>query len=210
MSSEPAGRHPLLVVLSAPSGAGKTTLCDRLVSIRPDIVRSVSCTTRAPRGGEEHGKAYFFLSDEEFERRAAEGAFLEHATVHGFRYGTLRGTVDECMKRGLSVILAIDVQGAAQVRARVTGLPAADPLRRGFVDIFVEPPSMEVLRSRLTLRGEDAAEVVERRLRNAEGEMEQRCLFKYRLVNDSLDRAVAEALRILEHEARLAGSAAKV
>jgi guanylate kinase len=200
MSSDVEGRHPLLVVLSAPSGAGKTTLCDRLVSLRPDIVRSVSCTTRTPRGGEEHGKAYFFLSDDEFDRRVAEGAFLEHASVHGYRYGTLRRTVEESMRRGVSVILAIDVQGAAQVRTHVAELPPCDAVRRGFVDIFVEPPSMEALRSRLTLRGEDAAEVVERRLRNAGGEMAQRGLFRYRLVNDNLDRAVTEALRILETE----------
>lgn len=200
MSSRAAVRHPLLVVLSAPSGAGKTTVCDRVTGLRRDIVRSVSCTTRAPRGGEVDGKAYFFLSDSEFDRRLAENAFLEHATVHGFRYGTLRRTVEENLAEGNSVVLAIDVQGAEQVRSHVARLPEGSRLRRGFVDVFLEPPSVEVLRERLAGRGEDSAEVVERRLRNADAEMAQRMQFRYRVVNDDLEKAVAEVIGIFERE----------
>ncbi len=198
MSSSPG--HPLLVVLSAPSGAGKTTVCDRLMAGRSDIVRSVSCTTRAPRGGEVHGKAYYFLTDAEFDGYLSEGAFLEHATVHGHRYGTLRRTVDEGLRAGRTVVLAIDVQGAEKVRTYVGALPAHDSLRRGFVDIFLEPPSMEILRRRLAGRGEDAPEVIDLRLRNAEGEMAQRGRFRYRVVNDDLDRAVDELRGILGRE----------
>lgn len=190
----------MLIVLSAPSGAGKTTVCERLVAEGSHIVRSVSCTTRAPRGGEKHGKAYFFLSDEEFDGYLADGAFLEHATVHGFRYGTLRKTVEEGMSAGKSVVLTIDVQGAEQVRAHIAALPDVDPLKRGFVDIFLEPPSMEILRQRLTGRGEDAPEVIERRLRNAECEMTQRNRFRYRVVNDRLERSVREIHGIVERE----------
>lgn len=200
MSSSGRESHPLLIVLSAPSGAGKTTVCNRIMAERHVIVRSVSCTTRAPRGGEKHGEAYFFLSEAEFDRRLAEGAFLEHATVHGFRYGTLRSTVEEGMRGGRNVVLTIDVQGAEQVRAHVAALPAEDLLRRGFVDIFMEPPSMEALRERLTGRGEDSPDVIERRLRNAAGEMAQRGRFRYRVVNDVIDRAVAEVLAIIEKE----------
>lgn len=200
MSSKSIAAKPLLVVLSAPSGAGKTTVCDRLMAGRSDIVRSVSCTTRLPRGGEEHGKAYFFLSGAEFERYVTEGAFLEYATVHGFRYGTLRRTVEEAMGSGKTVVLTIDVQGAAQVRAFVASLRDGDPLQRGFVDVFLEPPSMDVLRQRLAGRGEDCVEVMERRLKNAAGEMAQRGLFKYRVMNDSLERAVTDLLGILQRE----------
>jgi guanylate kinase len=187
-------------VLSAPSGAGKTTVCERLTRERSDVVRSVSCTTRAPRGGEEEGKAYFFLTEAEFDRHLVDGAFLEHATVHGARYGTLRRTVEEGMRAGKSVVLTIDVQGAEQVRAYVAALPPGDSLKRSLVDVFLEPPSMDVLRQRLTGRGEDAPDVIERRLRNAEGEMAQRCRFRYRIVNDDYKVAVSELCAIMDRE----------
>jgi guanylate kinase len=200
MSSSGRKRRPLLIVLSAPSGAGKTTVCERLTQTHPDIVRSVSCTTRAPRGGEEHGKAYFFLTGPEFDQRLAEDAFLEHATVHGFRYGTLRRTVEEGMRAGKTVVLTIDVQGAEKVRSHIAALPVGDSLRRGFVDIFLKPPSMEVLRQRLTRRGEDLPDVIERRLRNAEDEIAQRDRFQYQVVNDDIERTVREVRDIVERE----------
>ena len=202
MSSSVSPRKPLLIVISAPSGAGKTTLCNRLTAVRADIVRSVSCTTRAPRGGETNGRDYHFLSESEFDRYLTEGAFLEHACVHGHRYGTLGRTVEEAMHAGRSVVLTIDVQGAAQIRARVADLPEDSPLRRGHVDVFVEPPSMDALRRRLVGRGEDPAAVIEKRLRNAEGEMAERNVFRYRLVNDDLDRASRELFDWVDREGR--------
>jgi len=134
-------RFPLLIVVSAPSGAGKTTLCDRLIAERPDMVYSVSCTTRAPRGEERDGRDYHFLSEPEFDRRLRQGLFLEHARVHGYRYGTLRETVHAALTAGRSVLMDIDVQGAAQVRAAVGRADSEDPIAKGFLDIFIAPPS---------------------------------------------------------------------
>ena len=182
----------LLIVVSAPSGAGKTTLCNRLRAELPELVYSVSCTTRAPRGQEIDGEDYFFLTPDEFERRVHAGEFLEHATVHGNRYGTLEKTVRSAMAAGHSVLMDIDVQGAAQIRAHVAMLESADPLRVGFVDIFIEPPSLDALRRRLEGRAEDAPEVIERRLRQAAGEMACRGQYRHRVVNDDLNRAYAE------------------
>jgi guanylate kinase len=201
MSSSAAVRRPLLIVVSAPSGAGKTTLCNRLTEARADIVRSVSCTTRSPRGAERNGRDYHFLSEAEFDRCLAEGAFLEHACVHGHRYGTLRKTVEAAMRAGRSVVLAIDVQGAAQIRAHVAAMPQSNPVRQGHMDVFVEPPSLEALRTRLTGRGEDPAHVIEQRMRNAEAEMAERGAFRYRLVNDDLDRASRELVALVDREA---------
>ena len=193
-------KHPLLIVVSAPSGAGKSTLCDRLLAESPDIVYSVSCTTRAPRGEEQDGSAYFFLSPEDFEQRVSEGAFLEHATVHDNRYGTLKETVRTAMSSGKSVMMDIDVQGAQQVRDALATLPADDAMVRGFVDVFIQPPSMDVLRERLEGRGEDAVEVIERRLANAAQEMSCAEVYKYCVINDDLDAAVAEFRGILDRE----------
>ena len=158
---------PLLIVMSAPSGAGKSTLCDLLLQEFPEISYSVSCTTRAPRGEEEDGQDYFFLSPAEFDRYVAEGRLLEHATVHGNRYGTPAAPVREAFAEGQSVLMDIDVAGAEQVRRYVATLPEDDPLRHGFVDIFIEPPDMEELRRRLEGRGEDSPETIALRLGNA-------------------------------------------
>ncbi len=192
--------HPLLIVVSAPSGAGKSTLCDRLLAESPDIVYSVSCTTRPPRGEEQDGVAYFFLSPETFEQRVCEDAFLEHATVHDNRYGTLKETVRSAMAAGKSVMMDIDVQGARQVRDALATLPAEDPMVRGFVDVFIQPPSVDVLRQRLVGRGEDSAEVIERRLANAAQEMACADAYRYCVINDDLDTAQAELRDILDRE----------
>lgn len=183
---------PLLLVVSAPSGAGKSTLCDRLLAEFPDIEYSVSCTTRRPRGAEVDGRDYHFLSREAFEERVARGEFLEHAEVHGNFYGTLRATVLDAFARGRSIVMDIDVAGAAQVRERVAALPADNPLRRGFADIFIAPPSMEELRRRVVSRGEDPPEAIELRMRNAVEEMKSAPLYRHFLVNDDLERAYAE------------------
>ncbi len=191
----------MLIIVSAPSGAGKSTLCDRLLADDPGIRYSVSCTTRAPRGEEQDGVAYHFLSTAVFEARVAEGAFLEYASVHGNQYGTLKESVRDVMAEGQSVLLDIDVQGAALVRETLAELPDDDVMVRGFVDVFVEPPSMEVLRARLEGRGEDAREVIEQRLQNATREMACAPAYKYRLVNDDLDVALNQLRDILNREA---------
>jgi len=195
-----AKNKPLLIVMSAPSGAGKSTLCTRLLAENPDIVYSVSCTTRAPRGGEVDGRSYHFLPMDVFEKRVQAGEFLEHALVHGNRYGTLKETVRTAMQQGRSILMDIDVQGARQVRDALAGLPPNDLMARGFVDIFVHAPSMEVLRARLEKRAEDAAEVIERRMRNAIRETAEAGAYRYQMVNDDLGRAFDELRGIIEKE----------
>ena len=187
-----ANDRPLFLVLTAPSGAGKSTLVRMLREEFPAIVYSVSCTTRAPRGEEKDGVAYHFLTDEEFLRRVDAGEFLEHALVHGHRYGTLKSAVEGPLAEGRWVVLDIDVAGAAQVREIVRGMPEDAPLRRGFLDLFIDIPSIEELRRRLEKRGEDAPEVIETRLRNAEGERARKGEFAAIVVNDDLATAYAE------------------
>ncbi|MCX7591338.1 MAG: guanylate kinase, partial [Kiritimatiellae bacterium] len=146
-------RRPLLIVISAPSGGGKTTLCNRLRADYPELVYSVSCTTRPRRGDEKDGREYHFLTEEEFERKVRAGEFLEHAVVHGYHYGTPVGPIREALAAGHSVLLDIDVQGAEQLRQKVLKVSPKDPLHGRLVDIFVEPPSLEELRRRLERRG---------------------------------------------------------
>lgn len=177
---------PLFIVMSAPSGCGKSTLIDLLLQEYHDIVYSISCTTREPRGEEEDGIDYHFLSKERFEELLGENAFLEHAKVHDNYYGTLKAPIEEVLAEGNSMILDIDVQGAAKVRDHVRALPNTDPLKIGYVDIFISPPSMEELRERLEHRGTDAPDVIERRLANAEGEIARAGEYMYRVTNDDL------------------------
>ncbi len=180
---------PLFIVISAPSGCGKTTLIDMLLQEYSDIVYSISCTTRAPRGEEEDGVDYHFKTVERFEELIAEDAFIEHARVHGNYYGTLREPIESALREGCSVILDIDVQGAAKVREYVRALPDSDPMKAGYVDIFILPPSMEELRSRLVGRGTDSPEAVEKRLENAEGEIARAGEYMFRVTNDDLGMA---------------------
>ena len=177
---------PLFLVLSAPSGCGKTTLIDMLLQEYHDIVYSVSCTTREPRLGEEDGADYHFMSKERFEELIRENAFIEHASVHGNYYGTLKAPIEEVLAEGNSMILDIDVQGAHKVREYVRALPDTDPLKIGYVDIFINPPSLEELRARLEGRGTDSPEVIEKRLANAEGEMARAGEYMFRVTNDDL------------------------
>ena len=194
----PANDHPLFLVLTAPSGAGKSTLVRMLREEFPATVYSVSCTTRAPRGEEKDGVAYHFLSDEEFLRRVAAGEFLEHALVHGHYYGTLKSAVEGPLAEGRWVVLDIDVAGAAQVRARLASLPPDDPIRGGFTDIFILPPSLEELRRRLVTRGEDSPETIEKRMKNATGEMARANEYRFKIVNDDLEIAYKELKAAIE------------
>ncbi|HHD56941.1 MAG TPA: guanylate kinase [Desulfobulbaceae bacterium] len=175
----------MLVVLSAPSGCGKTTLLKKVMADLPGLVFSVSHTTRAPRAGEKNGQDYFFVSREEFAfiRDRRPSGFLEWAEVHGNLYGTSRQEVERQRAAGLDVILDIDVQGAAQVRA------AADP-----VTVFIAPPSLDELGRRLRSRGTEDEKTIALRLAGAEREMRAAVDYEYLIVNDDLDEAV-ESLR---------------
>lgn len=190
----------LLLVISAPSGAGKTSLCNRLREKFPQMVYSISCTTRAPRGSEQNGVHYHFLSKEEFSARIASGDFLEHALVHGNLYGTLKQTVYDALAQGRDIIMDIDVQGAQQIRSACAALPADDAIKRSFVDIFIAPPSMEELRRRLYGRSTDAAGVIERRMRNAEKEMEHQPDYQHTVVNDVFEKAADKLAEIIARE----------
>lgn len=192
--------RPLLLVVSAPSGAGKSSLCNRLVEKFPEMVYSISCTTRAPRGREQNGVHYHFLSEQEFCGRLANGEFLEHALVHGNRYGTLRRTVLDALAQGRDIIMDIDVQGAQQIRSACAVMQRDEPIKRSFVDIFIAPPSMEELRRRLCGRATDSAEVIERRMRNAEDEMQHRSRYQYVVINDEFETAAKELEDIIQRE----------
>lgn len=187
----PKPSRPLAVVVSAPSGAGKSTLCNRLVKEVANITYSVSCTTREPREGEVDGVHYYFLSKKEFKTRLKNGEFLEHAKVHGNFYGTLEDTVLFAMEEGHHVLLDIDVQGADQIRQSLARLDPRHPIRRGFTDIFILPPSQEVLESRLRGRATDEEEVIRKRLENAVSEMGFANVYSHQIVNDDLETAYA-------------------
>ncbi|HIV04896.1 MAG TPA: guanylate kinase [Candidatus Spyradosoma merdigallinarum] len=186
MTSENFRPSPVLLLVSGPAGSGKTTLCERMTAAFPqDIRRVVTCTTRAPRGSERHGIDYFFLSREEFERGVAAGDFLEHAQVHSNRYGTRHAQVREILDAGRDVLLNLDVQGAATVR-RVA--QRDDRVARALVSVFIMPPSVEELRARLTGRGTDASDEIERRMRVALDEMARWREYDFCLVSGSRER----------------------
>lgn len=193
MSNEHAARRGLLLVLSSPSGAGKTSLSRRLQEADPTIVMSVSATTRPPRPGEENGRDYHFLSVEAFERMRGEGAFLEHAQVHSNLYGTPRAPVEDALKAGRDVLFDIDWQGAQQL----TQSAGAD-----VVKVFILPPSIEALESRLRSRAQDSEEVIQRRLAKAKDEITHWAEYDYVIVNHELDTCFSELRQILDVERR--------
>lgn len=180
-------RQGRLFIISAPSGAGKSTLCRALSERFPDIRFSVSHTTRRPREGEEDGRDYHFVTEEAFRRGIERREWAEWAEVHGNFYGTSAGFLDQTLASGQDVLLDIDVQGAMQIFERYPDS----------VGIFVMPPSPEVLRTRLESRGTDDPAVIEKRLRNAEKEMAQRCRYRHVIVNDRLPEAVAELVSLV-------------
>ena len=181
--------RPLLIALSAPSGAGKSTLCSRLIKEHKGVAYSISCTTRAPRGEEQDGKDYYFLTKREFKQRVRGGEFLEHAQVHGHAYGTLKQSVEFAMEEGMHIIMDIDVQGVSQLRATLAEMDEKSLMRQGFVDIFLQPPSLEELSRRLHARGTDSSQVIEQRLERAKAEMECASSYTHVIINDQLEAA---------------------
>ncbi|MEX8191608.1 guanylate kinase [Comamonas guangdongensis] len=185
--------HPgNLFVVSAPSGAGKSSLVRALREFDARVYPSVSHTTRAPRGQEKHGREYYFVSDTEFDAMVTNNGFVEWANVHGRRYGTAKKSLEERIKGGTDVLLEIDYQGALQVK---NAFPNA-------VLIFILPPSWDELRARLENRGEDAPEVIELRLRNAEEEMAQVAKFDFVIINELFESALFD-LKAIIHAQRL-------
>jgi guanylate kinase len=182
----------LLIVISGPSGVGKSTVSDEVLRRSKRLVRSVSLTTREPRAGDVDGKNYFFVSPAEFAARRDSGSLLEWAEVHGNLYGTEAEQVDRALAGGKSVLLEIDVQGGMKVKGA----------RPEAVLVFLLPPSEEVLEERLRGRGTDGEEVIRRRLGNARREMEAAGDYDYRVINDDLGKCVDEVLEIIESEER--------
>jgi len=180
----------LLLVMTGPSGVGKSTLVASVREQIPEVEFSVSCTTRPRRTGETHGSDYYFIDDAEFARRRDAGDFLEHATVHGNSYGTLRTLATDRVAAGAVVLLDIDVQGAAQVRD--SGIEASF--------LFVLPPSFEVLEARLRGRATDTEAVISGRLVTARQELKEADWFDARVVNDDLPRATAEFVAFVRAE----------
>lgn len=189
--------HPLLFVISAPSGGGKTTLCEQLLATRPDMARAITCTTRAPRPGEKDGKDYYFLDAGTFLKRVQAGHFLEHATVYGNSYGTLRGEVLDKLRTGKDVLLNIDVQGAASVRASVEN---DDDLKRAFISVFLTPPSAAILEARLKKRGQDSSATIQKRLSVARQEVAQWRHFDYLIISTSIKEDLRRMLAVVDAE----------
>jgi guanylate kinase len=187
-------RTGILFVLSAPSGAGKTTLISSLRQ-KPDFIYSVSCTTRPPRRGEVDGEDYFFLTEEQFQERAAQGDFLEHARVHGHLYGTPKSTVVGHLKRGVDVLLDIDTLGAAEVRAN------PDPFIQGAIaDVFIMPPGLDELGRRLRKRGTEGEEQIATRLRNAAAEMSKWREYRYTIISGSMEEDIEKFRGVMRAE----------
>jgi guanylate kinase len=190
-------RSGILFVISAPSGAGKTTLVEA-VRKTSDLFYSVSCTTRAPRSGETDGGDYQFLADMDFRRKLKAGDFLEHARVHGDFYGTLREPVLTNLKNGVDVLIDIDTQGAAIIRN------CADPvIRQALADVFIMPPDLDELRRRLRKRGTETEEQIERRLETAAREMELWRDYRYTIISGSVEEDLAKFRCIMAAEGYL-------
>ena len=180
-----------LIIFSAPSGAGKSSLIRKLIQLSDQSIElSVSATTRASRDGEVHGKDYFFMSDDEFNQMKENDAFLESANVHGFQYATIKSYVQEKINSGISVILDIDVQGFTQIKNSLME----------HISIFILPPSFEELEKRLFTRGQDSNEVISKRLKNAVTELKYADMFDYVVLNDEFNKTIETLSSILFEE----------
>lgn len=190
--------NAMLILISAPSGAGKTTICQNLLDAgQGRITRAVTCTTRAPREGEVDGRDYYFLSQEDFEAKVQSGAFLEHATVYGRRYGTLKSEVLDRLRSGLDVLLNIDVQGACSIRHDAG---EDSELARALVSIFLTTPTLEELERRLRNRGSNTGDDLEHRLGHARVELSHWQDFDYLLISQTEKEDLRRMQGILESE----------
>jgi len=194
MNSKKFSRYGILFVVSAPSGAGKTTLCDALRQT-PDFVYSVSCTTRPPRAGEIEGEDYQFISENDFLTRVKAGEFLEHAKVHEHYYGTLRQPVVDNLKNGIDVLIDIDIQGADAIRNCGDKFIAS-----ALSDVFIMPPDLAELRRRLTKRGTETAAQIESRLQTASREMELWRDYRYTIISRSMEEDLQKFRQIMGAE----------
>jgi guanylate kinase len=190
LNSRKTKRKGRLFVITAPSGAGKTSLVEALMRDDPSLKLSISYTTRAPRPGEKNGVDYHFVDDATFLAMRSRGEFLESAEVHGNRYGTSKRVITEALGKGEDLILEIDWQGARQVRA----------VYPDCVGIFILPPSIEELERRMRARGQDSDEVIRRRLENAQGEMDHAGEFDYAIINKDFETARRELARAIRGE----------
>jgi guanylate kinase len=184
-----------LIVLSGPSGVGKSTLVGKLREALPELEFSISCTTRSPRGSEQHGVEYYFLSREEFDAKRENGEFIESANVFSNSYGTLKSEVLDRLRRGAQVVLDIDVQGALQIRKAAE---SDDELKRAALFVMIAPPDLETLRQRLTGRATDSAEQVAQRLAKAQSELLNFRSYDYLVVNDDLEKAADDLLAVFK------------
>jgi guanylate kinase len=188
---------PLLVLISAPSGGGKTTICQQLLAARPSMTRAVTCTTRPARPDEHDAEDYYFLDATSFLKRVQAGNFLEHATVYGNSYGILKAEVLGKLRQGKDVLLSVDVQGAATIRERAT---EDAELKRALVTIFLTPHSLTVLEERLRKRGTDSPAIIQKRLAVARQEVAQWRHFDYLLVSTTIKEDLRRMLAIVEAE----------
>ena len=193
----PSKSTSLLVVISAPSGGGKTTLCQQLIETEANLARVITCTTRAPREDEKDGADYYFFDADQFLKRVQAGHFLEHATVYGNSYGTLKSEVLGKLRSGRDVLLNIDVQGAAAIQAQAEH---EDELKRALVTIFLTPESLSELERRLNKRGTDAPEIIRKRLGVARQELAQWKHFDYLILSRTIEEDLHRARAILEAE----------
>jgi guanylate kinase len=188
---------PLLILISAPSGGGKTTLCQQLLKARPDMTRAITCTTRAPRPGEKDGVDYHFFDAAEFLKRLHAGNFLEHATVYGNSYGILKSELLGKLREGKDVLLNVDVQGAATIREQAESEPE---LKRALVTVFLTPTPLTVLEERLKKRAADSPAVIQKRLAVARQEIAQWKNFDYLLTSTTKQEDLRRMLAIVEAE----------
>ena len=182
------------IIISAPSGSGKTTICKYLQKLDSSINFSVSCTTRQKRVSEVEGKDYFFITNEEFEKKINDAKFIEWEQIHGnFYYGTLKSTLEKAINEDKRILLELDVKGATAVKKLYPNKS---------LSIFIEPPSVEVLKLRLEKRGTDNDERIIKRLERLESELSYKSNFDYHVINDDLDQAVNEIMNIIKNESK--------
>jgi guanylate kinase len=177
-----------IFIISAPSGSGKTTLCRALMDHMPGLLYSTSYTTRLPRNGEQDGTDYYFVSKEEFEKGIKDGRWAEFAEVHGNYYGTSTDILDNAIHSGQDILLDIDVQGAKQILKQYPDS----------VTIFIQPPSIDILRQRLEKRGADSQEVIERRLKDAGNELARKDMYRHVVENDDLQKAIDHLIAVVK------------